>query len=84
MGMCLQRALRILQNYRCKFEERDVMLSRQFQTELRERCPKSNTVPQVFLNGAYLGVCRPSSYGPPDLPPTLSPVDWAACRRPGR
>lgn len=45
----------ILDNHRVRYEERDVVLSREVRQQLQERLPNS-TVPQVFLNGKHLGV----------------------------
>eukprot|EP00045_Choanoeca_perplexa_P004049 m.35150 g.35150 ORF g.35150 m.35150 type:complete len:539 (-) comp12370_c0_seq1:1077-2693(-) len=50
-----QMVLRLLQGHRCKYEERDVMLSRAFASEVKERCPATETLPQLFLNGKRIG-----------------------------
>ena len=52
----LQLVLRVLQGHRCKFEERDVMLSRVFAQEFKERCSGGEELPQLFHNGKQLGV----------------------------
>jgi glutaredoxin domain-containing cysteine-rich protein 1 len=48
---------KILRNLMVKYEERDVFMSRDTQTELRERMGCDDIiVPQVFLEGQPIGV----------------------------
>eukprot|EP00730_Choanoeca_flexa_P012122 TRINITY_DN3357_c0_g1_i1.p1 TRINITY_DN3357_c0_g1~~TRINITY_DN3357_c0_g1_i1.p1 ORF type:complete len:634 (+),score=127.20 TRINITY_DN3357_c0_g1_i1:93-1994(+) len=50
-----QMVLRVLQGHRFKYEERDVMLSKAFANEVKERCPDPTVLPQLFHNGKRLG-----------------------------
>ena len=48
---------RILQTHMVQFEERDIFMSKDNQTELIERLGCANVdVPQVFADGNHLGV----------------------------
>ncbi len=49
-----KKLTQMLENHRVQFEERDVIISKDFRQQLQERLPNS-TVPQVFLNGQHLG-----------------------------
>jgi glutaredoxin domain-containing cysteine-rich protein 1 len=47
----------ILRNLMEKYEERDVFMSREIQTEIRERMGSDVIiVPQVFVEGQHIGV----------------------------
>jgi hypothetical protein len=54
----------ILQNARFYFEERDVILSKEFREQLAARLP-DEMVPQAFLNGHHFGV-SPTTCPPPE------------------
>lgn len=48
---------KILRNLMVKYEERDVFMSRETQTEIRERMGSDAIiVPQIFLEGQHIGV----------------------------
>lgn len=48
---------KILRNLMVKYEERDVFMSRETQTEIRERMGSDVIiVPQVFVEGQHIGV----------------------------
>lgn len=51
------RAKKLLQGKGIDFEEIDVMMAVGKRKEMRERTGGANTVPQVFVDGTYLGDC---------------------------
>lgn len=55
--MCL-KVRQILRTHLVKFDERDVFMSREVQAEIRDRMSSEQIlVPQVFIDGQYIGVC---------------------------
>tara|TARA_B100001996_G_C18601085_1_gene569879 strand:- start:456 stop:713 length:258 start_codon:yes stop_codon:yes gene_type:complete len=55
-GFC-NAAKRLLKNKGLKFTEIDVMLDPSKRNEMIDRTGGSTSVPQVFVNGEYLGDC---------------------------
>ena len=52
-----KKVQKILQTHMVRYEERDLFMSKENQKELRERLDASDvTLPQVFADGAPLGV----------------------------
>jgi glutaredoxin 3 len=52
-GYCA-RAKSLLEKKGATYEEMDVMMDEKKRTEMRERAKRS-TVPQIFINGQYIG-----------------------------
>lgn len=53
--MC-KKVVETLRNHRVKVDERDILLSQEYLTELKERLNEKISVPQVFINGQHIGV----------------------------
>src|SRR5260370_34146568 len=84
-GYCA-RAKSLLEKKGAAYEEMDVMMDEKKRSEMRERAKRS-TVPQIFINGQYIGGCpqvappqpagkRRAPGAPPGRggPPTRSPA----------
>lgn len=53
----------ILRTLLVKFEERDVFMSNDYQLEIKERMNSDNlNVPQLYVDGQYIGVSLKFSY----------------------
>lgn len=53
--LCKQ-VVQMLRYHRVKVDERDILVSPEYLAELKERLNDKISVPQVFINGQYIGV----------------------------
>ena len=51
-----KKVVQTLHNHRVKVDERDILVSQEYHTELKERLNEKISVPQVFINGQHIGV----------------------------